>query len=508
MITFFNWVDQRARLTPAQLALIGERERLTYGELADRSILWTKVLQTVYGLKKGERVAILSANRSEYMLLFLALARLGVVAVPLNIRLQQGELEYQLNDCEPRLLIVSAQFHTLGKALQASCQIPHLLSMDGGDDLPSLQELVQGQAAYQNDIAVDALAADDPFLIMYTSGTTGKPKGAVLTHGNLYWNAMNNLLGLEITSTDRILTILPLFHIGGLGLFALPGFLAGATVVIPDGFTAEKALQIIEEERITIMMGVPTIFQLIRQSSRFADTDLSSLRWFYTGGAPCPLELYQFFWERNIPFTQGFGTTETAPSVFLTPRTHMYAKPGTVGKAVMFCEVKAVDTHGEEVPVGEIGELAVRGPHVFKEYWRRPEATAESFHDGWFYTGDLIKIDEEGFVTIMGRKKEMIISGGENIYPLEVEQVLHEHPALADSVVVGVPDPHWGEVPVAVVVRKEGTNCSGQELHQYAQERLAKYKCPKMYHFVSALPTNATGKIDKRLLQQEMKALY
>jgi len=319
----------------------------------------------------------------------------------------------------------------------------------------------------------------------------------------MFWNAVNNVLALDLTSFDKSLTLLPLFHIGGIGLFALPTLFAGGTVIVPHRFDPAKTLQLIEEHRVTIVMGVPTIYDFIRKSPNFPTTNLDSIRWFYCGGAPCPHELIQSYLERGVPFAQGFGMTETSPTVFMTSREDYSRKIGSIGKPVMFCDIRVVDESGQDVGPGEIGELWIKGGNVMQGYWNRPEATAESFRDGWLLTGDLVTQDEEGFVTIIGRKKDMIISGGENIYPLEVEQVISQMPAVDEVAVVGVADAKWGEVPVAAIAVKTGHELQADDVKQYCQKRLAKYKVPVRIDFVNALPKNATGKIDKKTIKAD-----
>lgn len=484
------WIEKRAYISPERTALVGEKRRLTYREMAVEISKIANFISQNYHVKKGDRVAILSGNNIEYFLVVFALAKLGCIAVPLNIRLSKHELEYQLNDSQASVLITDQQFAEMGKQLIESTAIKYLttfedLMLNENDSIDDHEEV----------------SGSTPLLIIYTSGTTGRPKGAVLTHENMYWNAVNNILSIDITSDDRILTILPLFHIGGLGLFALPTLFAGGTVVVPDRFDPEKSLNLIEEEKITVMMGVPTIFDAIRKSEKFSKTNFESLRWFYSGGAPCPHELIHFYLERGIPLGQGYGMTETSPTVFMLLKEDYKNKIGSIGKPAPFIDIRIVDSAGRDVEDEEVGELIFKGPNVFKEYWNLPEATEKSFKDGWFYSGDLGKRDKDGFIYIAGRVKDMIISGGENIYPLEVEQVLTGHPAVDEAAVIGVADAKWGEIPKAVISVKAGAVLSEAEIINFCLTRLAKYKVPKSIELVSELPKNATGKIDKAALK-------
>lgn len=490
------WIEKRKLITPERIALIGNDSRLTYEQMADIINQVAVILSEVYHAKKGERIGVLSGNSIEYLILLFSIAKIGSIAVPLNVRLSEGELDYQLKDSQSSMLIVSKELYGRGNNLSKNESIKYLIV---------LEDLLYGKNSSDSISPVTEKYLDidgtTPFLIIYTSGTTGKPKGAVLTQENMYWNSINNIFAIDISSYDRVLTVLPLFHIGGIGLFTLPTLLAGGIVVIPNSFEPGKALEIIEEEEITIFMGVPTIFEAIRRSERFEKASLKSIRWFYSGGAPCPHELINFFIARGISFGQGYGMTETSPTVFMLSKEDYSKKVGSIGKPVMFVDIRIVDENGFDVEAGEIGELVFRGPNVFSEYWNLPNETASSFKDGWFYSGDLARKDDEGFIYIAGRKKDMIISGGENIYPLEVEQIFLEHPNVNEIAVLGVHDDKWGEVPIAIISLKNGLT-DKEELINYCQGRLAKYKCPKWIEFVNELPKNATGKIDKAYLKR------
>jgi len=409
--------------------------------------------------------------------------------VPLNIRLSADELAYQISDSGLRTLIVDDAHFNRGADLNQRIPL----------NLLTFQSLRQNAPSLRNVVEPDPLA---PFIICYTSGTTGRPKGAVLTQENMYWNAVNNSLSLDITSKDKVITLLPLFHIGGIGLFTFPALLAGGTVIVPKRFDSAMSLNLIEKHKITIVMGVPAIHDAIRKSPNFDQTDLSSVRFFYNGGAPCPVELIRFYFEKGIRFGQGYGLTETSPTVFLLSEEDFETKIGSIGKPVLFTDIKIVDEEGKEVNVGEIGELLVKGPNVIREYWNLPEATAQAFRDGWFATGDMVRQDEEGFVFIAGRKKEMIISGGENIYPLEIERVLYELGEVDEAAVIGAQHDKWGETPIAIIVVKDGASLSEEQLRSYCTSKLARYKVPSTFIFVSVLPKNATGKIDKPALKK------
>lgn len=481
------WFHKRAHISPQRIAVTNLEKQWTYLEANEKILQMSSFLKGEYQIQKGDRVAILAHNCPEYIWFLSAISRLGAIAVPLNIRLTTKELAFQLQDSEAKLFLFGDEFVPMAQDLEAEVEIDSAY-------LPSEVELSNIKIV---DIDDEFYEGAIPYIICYTSGTTGRPKGAVLTQENMFWNAVNNQLALDITSDDRTIVLLPLFHIGGIGLFAFPVFFSGGTVVIPGKFDSEVALRVIEEQKVTIVMGVPTILDALRKSPSFDTTDFSSVRWFYNGGAPCPKELFDDYLGRNLPLGQGFGMTETSPTVFMISKEDYQRKPGSIGKPVLFCDIRIVDENGEDVQQGEVGELIIRGPNVMLEYWRLDEATKETIRDGWFYSGDLVRQDDEGFVYVSGRKKEMIISGGENIYPLEIELVLKELSEIDEVALVGKPDERWGEVPIAYIVWNENKRLSEADLRSFCQERLGKYKIPKQFFELKELPKNATGKLMK-----------
>lgn len=512
-----SWIQGHASIRPEQTALISPDERITYRQLHIRAQAAAALLHGM-GLRKGERIALYTLNSPVWFELFIGAAQLGLVVVPLNVRLSAPELQFQLQDSGAVALAVGPEFVDSVAAVTAGSAVQHVICLEGGSgQWPKLTTLSYPQPDGAPPPAVE-LSPESPLLIVYTSGTTGRPKGAVLTHQNLFFNALNNNAGLGLTAEDVILTVLPLFHVGGIGLFATPALLAGGTVVLPRRFEPAEALRLIERERVTVMMTVPTIMQglLDAYDASSQRPDLSSCRCFVTGGAPCPAELFARAAQAGLPFGQGFGMTETAPTLFLQPEMAVargrlpgatIGRPGTIGKPVLFMAVKLLDLDGREVAPGEVGELCVRGGNLFSGYWNLPEATAQAFTpDGYFRSGDLARVDAEGYYMIMGRRKEMLISGGENVYPLEVEQALQAHPALAEVAVVGIPDPKWGEVPAAAFTCRPGLTVTPAELAAWARERLANYKVPKRWLRLGALPRTAIGKVVKpeltRLLQE------
>ena len=486
------WIRKRAYITPNRVALIGGDREFTYQELLQEINRVAAFLHHKLLLHKGDRIAILSQNRIEYFITYFATAQLGLVAVPLNIRLSTAELAYQIEDSGAKAILFERELEPLFN------QLNQLVSFESAHTFEDGYTLFQ----MENPIS-DSSSPNDPYIICYTSGTTGKPKGAVLTQENMFWNALNNQYALDLTSSDNCLVILPLFHIGGIGLFAFPTFLSGGTVIVPGKFDPKQVLKIIDDLQVTVMMGVPTIFNALLNEETFHQTDFTSVRVFCSGGAPCPVELIQEYHEKGIPLYQGFGMTETSPTVFMLSKEDYKRKVGSIGKPVMFCDIDLVDDNGKSVKQGEVGELVIRGGNIFKEYWGLPEKTAEAIINGWFYTGDLAYKDKEGYIYIAGRKKDMIISGGENIYPLEVEQVIGEIKEINEVAVIGIHDEKWGEVPIAIASIREGQSILEEHIQNYCSSKLAKYKVPKRIIFLDELPKNATGKLDKKLMQQQ-----
>jgi fatty-acyl-CoA synthase len=343
----------------------------------------------------------------------------------------------------------------------------------------------------------------DPWLILFTGGTTGVPKGAVLTHGSITWNAINTTVSWGLSESDVGPSFTPMFHTGGFNVFTLPLLMLGGRVILPQRFDPAQALRIVEGEKPTILFMVPTMFQLLAEQPDFEETDMSCLRWAISGGAPLPEPIYEMWRSKVRVFKQGYGLTEVGPNNFATPDGDAVRKRGTVGRLTYFAAARIVDDDGREMPDGSPGELLLAGPHMCAGYWRRPEATADAIRDGWFHTGDVATRDAEGYYYIVDRKKDMIITGGENVYPTEVESVLYEHPAVREAAVVGIPDAVWGEAVTAVVSLKPGRTCTADELRDHMRTSIARYKVPKEFIIVDDLPKSAAGKI----LRAEAKKL-
>ncbi|HLU63912.1 MAG TPA: long-chain fatty acid--CoA ligase [Protaetiibacter sp.] len=483
-----DWIHRRRVKSAGSPALVWNDGELTYDQLAERVDRLANALRD-RGVAPGDRVAYLGDNHPSLVETLFAVTLAGAIFVPLNTRLSVPELEYQVNDCDARLVVSSATLAANSRAAAGGREIVVI-----GDEYEAL--IASGSPEHPG----NSNTLDDPALIIYTSGTTGKPKGAVLSHGNLTWNSLNVLVDYDVTSDTRALMIAPLFHVASLGMGCLPTLLKGGAVVVAERFVPSEALAWIERHRITSMSGVPTTFQLMLEDPAWATTDLSSLRSLTCGGSAVPERVRLGFEERGLSFSNGYGMTETSPGVTsLSPR-YSVSKGRSSGVAHFFTEVRIAPDEESE---GEAGEIQVRGPNVFTHYWNNPQATADTFtDDGWLRTGDLGVQDEEGFVTIVDRAKDMIISGGENIYSAEVEQAIMTIPNVTGAAVIGIPHERWGEAPHAIVTLQEGTTLELDWFVSYLSERLARYKVPRTLEIVDELPRTASGKIQKHRLRR------
>jgi fatty-acyl-CoA synthase len=463
-------------MTPNAIAVRHHDTELTYAELASRASLVAAGLRAA-GIGKGDRVAYLGPNHPVHLDLLFACGRLGAIFVPVNFRLTAPEIDHVLTDSGATLFINTPDY-------PHSTTIP---TIEAADTVP-----LTGPPVEETPVGLD-----DPCLIMYTSGSTGRPKGAVLTHGNLTWNSMNVLVEMDIAGDEITLVTAPMFHIASLSMTCLPTLLKGGTVILREKFDPAAVLATIERDRVTFMFGVPTMFNALSAHENFATTDLSSVRRFISGGAAAPEETLRRFLRRDIVITQGYGLTETAPGVLTQDVPHVFSKLGSVGVPSFFTDVHLVDPDAE----GR-GEIAVSGPNVTPGYWGRPDATADAVRDGWFHSGDIATQDEDGYYYLVDRVKDMIISGGENIYPTEVENEIHHFAGIAECAVIGVPDEHWGEVGRAVVRVLPGSSVDPGELLAFLRTRLAGYKVPKSVVFVDDFPTTGSGKIRKNILRE------
>jgi fatty-acyl-CoA synthase len=343
---------------------------------------------------------------------------------------------------------------------------------------------------------------DDPWVLCYTGGTTGLPKAATLTHGNITWNAINTVASWELTSQDVTFLNMPLFHTGGINVFTAPLVHAGGCSIVCQSFDPDQVFDLVRNRGVTIFFGVPTMFIVLQQHEQWEHMDFSMCKTVLSGGAPCPTPVFERFFAKGVPFKTGYGLTEAGPNNFWLPNEDAQRKMGAVGAPLFHVDVRIINSEGQPCEPEEVGELLIRGPHVVPGYWDDADATAKTIINGWLHTGDLARRDEEGSIYVVGRSKDMIISGGENIYPAVVESVMLGHAAVAEASLIGVPDTKWGEVGRAIVVRRPGMSLGAEELLDYMRSRMASFKVPKSVVFADMLPKTAAGKIDKRLLLQ------
>lgn len=493
-----DWIGKWAVYTGAKSA-VKEYETaraLTYRELNTLGNYAAQML-TDLGVVKGDCIALLAESCLEYYVLFAVAQKAGVVLVPMNYRLSAREIDYVLADCAPKLVIAQEKYQPLLEACGHYQDVAHKLSMEAfAHDTYSRRESV-----YAFDARTDITDADAVF-ILYTSGTTGFPKGVIYTHGMLFWNAVNTHLRLDITSDDVSIVCTPPFHTGGWNIIPTPFFHHGASFTVMQKFDADAALRLLEQERVTMFMAVPTMIQMMKEAPSFANADLSSVRYFIIGGEPLPLPVIAEWQKRGIPIRQGFGMTEVGPSVTSLHQDDSARKIGSIGTLNFYLEARVVDDNGNDVPQGQEGEFILRGAVVTPGYRNNPKATADAIKDGWFYTGDIVRQDSEGFFYVMDRKKNMYISGGENVYPAEVEKFIGTHEEVQEVAIIGVPDATWGEVGKAFVVLKPASVLTAEDILRYCIGNVAKYKIPKYVEFLPELPKSDTGKIDRKRLRQ------
>lgn len=493
-------IDRNAAFAPDKTAIAFEGERLSYAAFAARIERTAAALKQELGVGRGDRVAILSLNRPDYLVLLYACARLGAMLVPLNWRLAVAEQLFILNDAGAKVLLLEQAF---AEVLAELGQIAPEASVVGFDFTPprgtTFEDLLARSEGSGRNPHTDLSC---PLLIVYTSGTTGRPKGAVLRQEALFWNGVMSQHMHNMTSDDHVLTVLPFFHVGGLNIQTTPALQLGATVTIHARFAPDSALATIERERPTLTVMVPAIIQAVSEHPAWAATDLSSLKAVATGSTIVPPHLIDRFTTRGVPVLQVYGSTETCPIAIYTRLGGDLSRAGSTGLAGLCCEAKVIDQAGNEMPAGAPGEIAVRGANVFFEYWGNADATRDALHDGWYRTGDIGLCDADGYFWVRDRKKNLIISGGENVYPAEVERVLLEHPDVSECAVIGRPDPRWDEVPIAYVIRRSGARLEADELRMHIQTQLARYKVPRDIVFVTDLPRTALGKVQHFLLKQ------
>ena len=495
---------RQADLSHDRTAMVFEGESYDYAEFARRARTRAALFRQ-HGTCVGDRVGFLGFNQPAFLETMVAANALGAVFVPLNFRLTGEELAFIIGDAGIHTLVVEPELAPIIDSVKE--RLPCRAYFSSGEDsegYPSLASLADPMAPLLETVPV---GAHDTLLIMYTSGTTGLPKGAMLTHGNFVWNNFNASLAFGSTRDDVMMCTAPLFHIGGLNTGVVSSLQLGNPIVMTRHFDPGVTLELIQKHRVTHMFGAPAMFLFMSQHPKFEVTDLSSINFFMVGGAPVPEPLIHLYGSRGVRFCQGYGLTETAPfSAFLGPDKAL-SKIGSAGLPPVLSDVRIVDADNRPVAANERGEICLRGPNIMKGYWNRPEATAEAIDsEGWFHSGDVGYLDEEGFLYICDRVKDMVISGGENVYPAEVESVLFAHESIAEVAVIGLPDEKWGEAVTAVVALHEGHTLTLEALREFAADKLAKYKLPIRMHTIDALPRNPAGKILKFQLRETLRA--
>ena len=502
MINIGDWIKKWSFLQPNKRALIFEERPFTYQEVNLRTNQLSHFLLEL-GIKKGDRVSVLLYNCHQYIETLFALSKIGAILVPLNWRLAGPELEFIIKDSGSRILIFDTEFVEVVASLRPNLNLSNGDYISVGSSCPDWAKDYE-KGLLENPVHEPPLKVsigdEDPHILMYTSGTTGVPKGAILSHRKTFFNALNADIFYNLTSKDIMIVSRPMFHSGGLLVEAAPVLYKGGTLILKKRFRPQEILESIQKYRVTLLELPATVYQFILLECDLSQYDLSSVRCYFTGGERVPKTMLKEYYRKGITISQIFGQTEASTITFLSPDDAVL-KIGSVGLPVFHGEVRIVDKMGKDVSPAEVGEIIIKGPTLMSGYWNRPDLTSETIRDGWLYTGDLAKTDEEGYVYIVDREKDMYISGGENIYPAEIEKVLHSHPKIFDAGIVGVPDEKWGEVGKAFIVLKPGETMSDSEIFEFLKGKVAKYKIPKYVDFIEELPKTASGKIQKFLLK-------
>jgi fatty-acyl-CoA synthase len=486
-----DWLKQWKQYSPDAVALKdGDTGReVTYAQLFAAASTGAAYLKSQFQIQAGDRVAILSLNELEYVFLFFALQRLGATLVPINYRLTQREVEHIVSDCTPKLVVYQAEYASIVSKLNHPCGKVLL------NEIPFFNSSSATHLDFESKPETAAM-------IIYTSGTTGAPKGALISHQMIFWNSVNTTLRLNISQTDSTVIFLPFFHTGGWNVLTTPFLHRGAKIVLLKKFDGEQILALSEKEKATLLFGVPTTMDMMARSPNFEKVNLSTIRYGIVGGEPMPIELIHKWHGKGIPIRQGYGLTEFGPNVFSLNEQDALRKIGSIGFANFYAQAKVVGESGQELGANQIGELWLKGPMCMTGYWNNPKATAETITDGWLHTGDLVRRDEEGYYYVVGRKKEMFKSGGENVYPAELEKVIRSLPGIREVAVIGVPDSKWGEVGKAFISCEQNVVLTETFVAEHCLQNLAKFKVPKYFQFLPELPKGESGKILKRKLAE------
>lgn len=499
-----DWLSKWAKYTPDRMFLREHQRDMqwSYSDFNARTTSLAVYLVNQYKIRKGDRVAIYSKNKSEHVILFLACIKIGALLVPLNFRLMPRELDILISDAEPKLFFYDEEF---------SDHITKLSSLSKAEVVNPLTEITKfllEQNISSKFEPGEIYTQDDPVMILYTAGTTGLSKGVIITHKMLFWNSINTGLRLDLHSSDHTQSFAPFFHTGGWNVLFTPFLHHGASHTLLTQFDADLILQLMEKEKATILFGVPTMLQMMADSPYFDKVDLSSVRYAIVGGAPMPIPLINTWHSKGVFIRQGFGLTEVGPNCFSLHQDDAIRKKGSIGFPNFYIDAKVVKEDNTECAANEVGELWLKSPVVTPGYWKNEKATKEAITDGWFHTGDLVKQDQDGYFYVVDRKKNMYISGGENVFPAEIESFLYTNEKIKEVAVIGVEDERWGEVGKAYVVLKENTSAVENEIIEFCKGNLAKYKIPKHIEFLTELPKSEAGKIDKKkLIQMHLDSL-
>ena len=498
-----DWISKWAVYSPDKIALKEHESSvgLTYKELNKLGNRVAHYLSEEIGLQKGDRIAIIAENSIEHFILFVAAQKTGIILVPMNHRLTSSELDYLLGIASPGLILYDESHkNVVLETPFVNANVSELFSLN------QLQTYFDKKFIENRDgdFTIHPLEEDDPIFILFTSGTTGVPKGAMYTHKMLFWNSFNTAMSLIIDTETRTLNCMPLFHTGGWNVLATPVLHHGGSLILTRDFNPKTILKIIENEKLTIFMGVPTMIKMMASEEAFEKTDYSSLHYFIVGGEAMPIPLIEKWSEQGVAIRQGYGLTEVGPNLTSLHQDDAVRKKGSIGRPNFYVEAKIVDDQGEVVAANQRGELLLKGPMTTPGYWQNIAETNLSIKNGWFHTGDVVIRDDEDYLYVVDRIKNMYISGGENVYPAEIERVLQAHEEIVEAVVINVPHNKWGEVGKAFVVTKNN-KLSEKEIIDYCQTKLAKFKIPKHIEFLNEIPKNDTGKINRNTLKKNIK---
>ena len=491
-INSFDWIQKWSKYTPNKLFLREHDRNIewTYSDFNHRANIFAQHLIETYNIKKNDRIALYSKNRSEYVLILLACIKIGAIMVPLNYRLTPHELNGLIEDANPTLFIYESDFsESVGNIEALSDKIKLTIE--------SITSHLTDTLSDDSIIITNKISEEDIVMILYTAGTTGVPKGAKINHRMLLWNSINTSLRLDLTSADHTQSYAPFFHTGGWNVLFTPFLHHGASHTLLTNFDPDLILQLMEKEKTTLFFGVPTMLQMMADSQYFDKVDLSSVRYAIVGGAPMPIPLINVWHKKGVFIRQGYGLTEVGPNCFSLHHDDAIRKKGSIGFPNYYIETKIVNDDCKECQPNEVGELWLKSAVVTPGYWNKPKETEAAITDGWFHTGDMVIADEEDYVYVVDRKKNMFISGGENVYPAEVEAFIVTQPKVKEVAIIGVTDDRWGEVGHAFIVQKDNSNLTDVDIINFCKDQLAKYKIPKYVSFLKELPRNEAGKINK-----------